>query len=52
MGPLFFILGGSAIYVLILKMTEGENVGEEENNRRREISIKNKKNKRHVKFIE
>ena len=45
---IIFIFGGSLAYGSILKLTRGEHVSEEENNRRRKISEKNiKKRKQH-----
>ena len=44
---IFFIFGGSLVYVYLLKLTSGEHVSEEENNRRR-ISEKNIMNKKQL----
>lgn len=45
---IIFIFGGSLTYASILKLTRGEHVSEEENDRRRKISEKNIKNKKQL----
>jgi len=40
---IIFIFGGSLVYMGLLKFTSGNHVLEEENNRRRFLSYKNKK---------
>ena len=36
---LIFIFGGSLLYVSLLRLTSGENVSEEEDNRRRRLPV-------------
>lgn len=43
---IIFVFGGSLVYVSLLKLTSGEHVSEEENNRRRKISEKNIKKRK------